>query len=271
MVEEKYIELINKEIDGVNSPKEAARLKEYLARNPEAQNLYNNLVALANRLKHVKEIEPSPNLKRNVLSSIQLNRYATKEKKYAWSGIRDFVQALFGVPSYKVNFKYAYVFALGLMAGVLIFSLLSDTSHQPAAIDNSDLYGAIILRGTSGSFKDADQVEINLDKVSGAINTKYSQGLVLAELSFKTEQEIELVFEFDENELSFGAFTRLNNQASISVQVNENSLKLMNFGENKYLIVFAKKTQAVAPLKFKIFSDGVSVYEKTISTVGSQK
>jgi hypothetical protein len=161
----------------------------------------------------------------------------------------------------KVTVKYAFAFALGLLGGILIYSLLVDNIHKTTPSNISDLYGTIALRGSSGSFEKEERVEI---EPYGTISLKYSKDLVFAELNLETSQEIVLALEFDENDLGFDTFTKLKSPANNSISVSGNSLKLTNFGENKYVIFFIKKTPAPAPIGLKVFSAGDLLLEKTI-------
>ena len=261
MIEEKYIELINKEIDGVNSPKDSAKLEEYLTKNTEAQELYSELVMTSNMLNNVNELEPHPNLKKNILNSIQWDKYTVKASKARRNPFESLINAL----QFNFNFKYAYAFAVGLIMGIVTYSLFVENVQRNTSTDISDLYGTMILKGIPESFEIANYIEINLDEVYGTINIRYSKDIVLAELNLKTQQEIEMVFEFDEDDIRFNGFIQLNNVRN-NLDISENYLKLTNIGENKYIIIFNDKTQSVTPMNFKIFLSDVLLYEKSVST-----
>ena len=51
MIDEKLIELMNSEIDGVNSAEESLELKKYVESHPEAQSYFEAL----HRLDHIFE------------------------------------------------------------------------------------------------------------------------------------------------------------------------------------------------------------------------
>ena len=119
MIDEKYIELMNKEIDGLNTPQESAELKSYLKDEPEAQKQFNNLLDVSKSLEQLEEIEPSPELKKSIINSINWKKYSTKEKKR---------RSFLGFTQLKFNVKYAYVFTCGLILGIIGF--LSDITRQ---------------------------------------------------------------------------------------------------------------------------------------------
>ncbi|MDZ7291755.1 MAG: hypothetical protein ONB44_16085 [candidate division KSB1 bacterium] len=261
MIEEKYIELINREIDGVNSPQDTAKLRDYLAQNAEAKQLYDELVATANLLQAV---EPSPNLKKRVMSSIRPDRYAVKERTFSWGSIRNVAQAFFGAPAPQL--KYAYAFAFGLMAGVCIYALLSSTSNQQASLDMRDLTGTMIWREATGKFERADSATADLDIGHASILVQYAASSVIAELNINTSQEVKAQLEFEENDLGFSAISMLNKETIPALSVNENSVQLINRGNNNYVIAFKDKAPIPSLLRFRLFAAGALLYEKNLRT-----
>ena len=260
-----YLELIHQEIDGANSPKESAELGRYLAENPERQNLYNDFLAMSKALQEFEELEPSPNLKKRILNAIQTDKYAIKSPSSAVQ-TPGFLQSLASAISAKANLKYAYAFSLGVLGGMLVYSLLIEGIQKNVSFDNSDLYGTLRQRMASHSFETADFLEINLNEVRGTVKSKVSSSLVVAELHFATPKEIDLVLDFDENDLGFNSFMKLKSNASHPMSVHENSLKLVHLGDNQYVVAFTNKTEAATPMRIKIFSEGVLLHEQTILT-----
>ncbi len=53
-MDNKYLELIHNEIDRANTPEARVELEAFLAENPEAQALYNELAALTGMLDKVE-------------------------------------------------------------------------------------------------------------------------------------------------------------------------------------------------------------------------
>jgi hypothetical protein len=184
MVDEKFVALIHQEIDAENSPDETAKLKAYLAQSTEARKFYDDLAAAANMLREVKAVEPPGNLKKNILRSIQPDRYAIRAKKPALGSIRSIVDMLFGAPSYQL--KYAFVFAFGLMAGVFIYALMSSTSQQQAEIDNSNLYGTLARLDAAGNVQAVDSMAVDLKAGRASMRVKSSPKQVIAELHLNT-------------------------------------------------------------------------------------
>ena len=251
------IELINREIDGANSLEESARLKEYLARDRGAQNLYDDLVRVSARLKIVEEVEPPRNLRSNIINSIDFGRYAVKDRRSPLKWITDLIPQ-------KAPLRYALVFSLGLFAGVVVYALFADLDRD-SSIDVSKLYGTMLADRSSEKLEPGDLAEISLEKVTGTITTMHTKGLVLVQVNLRSQQEIETIFDFDSGFLSFMGYRQLGDAKS-SLSISENSLTLRNTGDKRYLLLFDDKARAATSLRVKIMSSGVLVYERPLST-----
>jgi hypothetical protein len=264
MVEEKIVELIHQEIDAENTPDETAKLKACMAQNTEARKLYDEFAAAANMLREVKAVEPPGNLKKSILRSIQQDRYAVRAKKPALGGIRSVVDMLFGAPSYQL--KYAFTFAFGLMAGLFIYALMSNTSQQQAGVDNSNLYGTMAWLDAAGNFKAVDSMAVDLEAGRVSMQVKSSSKQVIAELYLNTIKETMIQIEFEESDLGFSGLSQASSRAGAAFSSDGHTLKFINLGENQYLIAFANKTQGTSLLRFKLFASDALQYETTLAT-----
>ncbi len=266
MIKPEYIELIHREIDRENSSDESAKLKEYLAENEEARLLYDELAAASRILSAVQEVEPSGNLKKRILNGIQPSRYAPRERATLLSGIKNLTENIFGSPSYKM--KFAHAFAFGLFAGAAIYSVFNSSLTENNLIDISDFYGTISQSQSSGRFVDADYGEINLPEVSGSISMRYSKDLALCEVALHSQNNTEVVLEFDESQLAFNSFMKLKADGSTTINATTGSLRLSNFGDGAFVFVFVKKDSTKrAAVNCKIFSSGKLLYENSFAIV----
>jgi hypothetical protein len=256
-IDSSLVELINKEIDGINSRADSAKLKEYLAENREAKDLYNDLVRVSTLLKTVDEVEVPRSLRASILNTIDSSRYAVRERRNPLRSVIDLLPQ-------RVSLRYAFVFSFGLVVGLVIYALFVDM-NKDASIDISKLHGTMVLNRASESFETADNVEINLDKVHGTVTTKHARGLLSIEVNLQSQQEIETLLEFDPSAISFTSFEQPDN-AKNNVNIRENSLRLTGSGDNKCLLMFNDKAPAATSVNLKIFSSGTLVYEKVLST-----
>ena len=258
MVNEKYIDLMNSEIDGINTPEESEKLKEYLAADRDAQHLFDDLMSMTKMLCEVQEIEPSSDLKMNVMSTI----YATHRKLIKE---RSYLKSLLSRLQWRIHYRYAYAFSFGLILGILLYSLFFHIGSKGTSIDISKLYGTISLHNDLESFEKGDHIDIQLKETRGTVDILCSGKTVIAEIALETQIEIEMILTFDETDLNISGFIQSNN-LSKNVKVIENHVRLTHVGKNTYIIAFRDRTRTGTPLDIQIVSSGNVLFQKTLST-----
>jgi hypothetical protein len=257
MANERYMNLIQQEVDGTNTSSERRRLREHLGENPEAKAIYDDLLRVTNMLNKVEKVDPPPNLKKTVLNSIQTDKYVTKK-----NGSRILGSIANLLPARRFDLRYAYIFGVGLLAGIVVYALFIERNTSP---DLSRLYGTMGATNASLALETAGQLSINLAKVQGTITTRFAPGVVMAELQLKSEQPVEAVLEFDKSDISFSAIGRQNNSTD-NLEIGENYLCLTNLGEGKYTILFDDRTEQISMINCKISSSGTPIFQESIST-----
>ena len=257
MIDSKTEDLINRDIDGVLSPQETNRLEEHLSTDPEAQNYYDEIVNLSQMLAQVEEVDPGPNLKKNILNSIPVQKYQNEENRER--------TPLFSAWNSRPSYRLTLAFAFGLIIGFFTYSFVTDLPIN----NNSDLIGTILLNGTDAKFKPADQAEITLPEINGTVSSQYAENVVLFRVDLTTDSEIEVVVEFDGNDLRFAGF-RPQKYSAGQINVSSNELRLINNGLHKYILVFEDKSPTVSQFSVKIFADKL-LYEKNLTTRKASK
>jgi hypothetical protein len=253
----RVLELINREIDGLNSPKESEELSEHLSRDHEAALLFEDLNRVSTILDGAEPVEAPRNLRANILNSIDPKRYAEKRRLNPLTTLVNFLPQ-------RGSLRYALVFTFGIVLGVVIYGLLSDMGKQ-SSVESTTLYGTMRLDRASESFEPADNAEINLQNVQGSVSTKHGKGLVSVELALQSQQEVETVLQFDPHSLSFVGLQQLDYTGN-PIDIGGNAVHVRNIGDNKYVLFFSEKAQSSRPMDFKILSAGSLVYEKALST-----
>jgi len=256
MIDRKYIELMNKEIDGVITNTEQERLYSYLSANSEAQKLYNELRQTSELLSKIPRVEPSPNIKKYVMNSIDLNRYskATKPGK-----LKSLVSNLLVKPLPKL----AYAFALGILVGILVYSALLENVISKRGTDVTDFYGTVGINEQAG-FTIIQNIPITLPEIKGFVSVKRLENIVVFETEVRTLKEMEIQFEYDESHLKFSHFSS-SSQAKIFFDVSENYIRASFCGDIQYSLFFAEIAGDSKPIILKIFVAGELVYTQNIS------
>ena len=158
-------------------------------------------------------------------------------------------------------------FAFGLIIGFFTYSFVTDLPPN----NNSNLIGTILLNGTDAKFKPADQAEITLPEINGTVSTQYAENIVLfrIDLTSDSEIEVEVVVEFDGNDLRFAGF-RAQKYSGGQINVGSNELKVVNKGLHKYILVFEDQTPLVSQFSVRIFAEKL-LYEKNLTTRKASK
>ena len=243
MIDRKYIELMNKEIDGVITNTEQERLYSYLSANSEAQKLYNELRQTSELLSKIPRVEPSPNIKKYVMNSIDLNRYskATKPGK-----LKSLVSNLLVKPLPKL----AYAFALGILVGILVYSTLLENVISKRGVDVTNFFGTIGIDEKAG-FKTIQNTPIALHEINGTITIKQNQNIIVIETDLSSQQEIEIEFNYDESHLRFSHFNS-GSRTKLSFDAGENFVQSLSAGDIQFILFFTEIAADGKPIGLKI-------------------
>ena len=84
MIEERYIKLINKRLDGDITGQEQAELDRYLANSVEAQDLDRDFSAIDSMLHELNRVDPPGQLKTEILKIIDHAKY--QKEPVVWGG-----------------------------------------------------------------------------------------------------------------------------------------------------------------------------------------
>jgi len=256
MIADQFIELMHHEIDGANSPDASARLQAYLASNPEARRLYEELASMSNLLQEVKPVEPPAYLPHVIMNRLPASRYTSRSATNWLAGSREWLATNFSP-------KYAFAFAGGAMIGIVMYALLAHPALQSPSEDLSKLSGTMIQRETIENFKTIQTLEISGHGVSGKIDLKNTENIVAAELALDSAQPIEVTISFNEKHLGFKSLTMLDEAVSSEAILIPGAAQLTHAGRRRYAVVLMKKDPAAVMLEFKIVGAGEVLYEKS--------
>ena len=255
MIDEKYIELINKEIDGEITSIEQERLNRYYSVNPEARKFHDELRQTSELLSEIPMVEPSPNIKKYVMNSIDLNRYskATKPGK-----LESVISNLLVKPSPKL----AYAFALGILVGILVYSALFENMISKRGMNVTDFYGTIRIDEQSG-FRTVKEIPITLPEINGVISVQRLANIVVLEIDVRTLKEMEIQFEYDASHLKFSHFSS-GSQSKISFVFRESYVQASFCGDIQFILFFTKIAAEDRTIRLKLFLAGDLCYTQNI-------
>lgn len=250
-MDDRFIDLINRELDGDLSDSEIKRLKGYLSQDSEGAELRENLRKLSLILGAVPPQEPPAYLKHRIMEAV----CAVKKQS---APNRSIVGEILSVFRVRFSPPLAYSFATGAVIGILILGSLVTLGNGDFRLDPSDLRGAI-LEGQKPAVEIIQPTyPINFQGVTGNVKAGIGNGLATIEISIVSQKALKIDLRFPENLISFAAVTQssiVSGEAKSSdFQISANSVRIDHLGENNYLIVFHRTSESPATISLAISS-----------------
>lgn len=253
MIDERYIELMNGEIDGVNSPEESAEWRDYLDTHAEARRCYNDLCQLAGMFDQTKELEPPRELRERILLSI-----STRERETEPPGFIGTITAPF---RNKPRRKLAFAFCAGAVIGICLFFIFTRITPIGTPGDFEGLTGT--LRIDPGvRVLIAEPVDFDLNEVTGHARISYTDERILAELELSSKSEIEVIFHY-EKDIHLEGLT-VSGPGSHTTETKEEETRLLHNGDRDYVFVFRNYMRAKPPINIRILAGGDQLFEETV-------
>lgn len=259
MTDSRYLNLMQGEIDGENSPAESAALREYLSAHPEARVLHTDLLQLAGALDRIPAIDPPAGFKDGVLHSIRARR--------AEAGRKPLASGIFQLRSNAL--KYVYAVAAGLVLGALLTPFIYKAMRSGSSADISLLPGAMV---SMDAFKDAAVVErlIQGEQVSGRVQLTRSAALLLVDLEIHSARKVDIALGYDRRHLQF---KDLENAQEITpvFQSYADRLTWTHLDRLRCRILMSVLSGEAQSLRVQVLESDRPVYEGTLQLPGLTK
>ncbi len=147
---------------------------------------------------------------------------------------------------------------------VLLFEKDTDIVDQRARI--IDIFGTTASISGFEDYNMADNTKIELQTVTGEITTRYYQSIILTEIELTSDSEITVTFEFDTKQYVMYGLRFLNENNHSAFNAAQNYVRLVNNGDNKYLLLLNHHGGERSPINFKIYKDEQKIYEYHLKT-----
>jgi hypothetical protein len=260
MVEQKYIELMQKEIDGSISYLEKSRLASFLKGSEEARELHQQLRRVHDCLVDTPLVDPPESLRPNIMSKIVPRPRPTVARAIHGPSLWESLVARF-------RLQPAIPFAVGVVLGVLALVPVISTRQGGNDIDSSRLIGTLLNAGADAQVIDSKIVSFGL--VRGSLEVRALDGWVLVDVALKSPDQISLVMDFDSDDISFYGLTNLD-QGTTFLESSPTELKLTHTGVQHYYLAFADNPKRAAEIAFRLESGG-EIYQEAIRTGDAER
>ncbi len=187
---QEHLNLVQAEIDGLNSVAESQRLHNMIAGDPDLRVAFEELQSVKLAIESLVEVDPPASLKASIMQALpQPERARSKSSAPAswWSGITDLVR----LPK---PISLAYAFSLGLIVAFVVSTVLM----PPISGDGSDpISGAMISTGLAG-YEILAEYELGEDEKNGRVRVARDRNRYIIEFVWENGEPVQARVYFEE-------------------------------------------------------------------------
>lgn len=252
MIDEQAQALINGELDGRNSGLESAQAREIMSSDPEARQLYDDLLQLSSLLSRVDRVEPPSDLRPRILRELRRLRNTPARSASWWTAIRERMMAR--------PLRPAYAFSGGLALGVVAALIIAGFLAKENSLDLSRLYGTLSSRIPAPASSPESSLNIATSGISGTVSVIPSGPLMLVSVDVRSTRNVDLVLEYNGASLGFVGIKKMKDNSD-SLRIGKNLLSLPINGARSDMLAFEQRGPAVSPLAVRIVVGDSTLFE----------
>jgi hypothetical protein len=274
MIPPDYIELMNGEIDGTNSPTDSQRLETFLATHPEVRTHFRELREAVGIFDQVSLLEPPARLRQRILSAVGAlyDRMPAPDAHGApdapdapdtagatakSGGLKAFLRNLRTRPGYRLAFTTG--FAVSLLLTVMVWQLTS----QVGLIPSSDLSGAILREVESGRGARSESVTIDLAGIEGTVQTYHAGDRTLIRIVLTSDRTVQVRLRCN-GPIACESY-RAAGPGRGEFAVADRHIELTHTGEGEYDIVLQHAAALTPEILLQILENQTVLSEVTIT------
>ena len=244
---EKYLELMHAELDGHASDEQRATLREYLARDPEAQRVHAELAKLTNILSQVEKVETPGDLHTSIMAALPPRRPGPE------SVVRNRSPWRLRIPLVR----YGYALAAGLLLGAVLTGVaLRNLSPQ----EKSDVYGTLAPRENVPPYVAVDQMKLNSPDLGGSVELSRSGSNAMIVFDLNSQQPVEVEIGFDGSQGGLTGFSQQPDSIR-SFEAKEGSISFQSKGKQRSTVILKSEKNAQLILDLKFYVAGKLVHQ----------
>ncbi|MFH1312410.1 MAG: hypothetical protein ABIJ00_04205 [Candidatus Eisenbacteria bacterium] len=250
MNEQEYIELIDKEMAGTISPDEREALYQYMRKTPGAQKLYREVLQTSNLLRQVSDVEPPGHLKQSIMNSLDFNRHRAR-------GGRPVMRFLLKARQVGLKPRLAYAFALGMVVGLVVYSVFLTAPGGRYGSDVREMYGTIGISEES-RFAPVERVPVDMPEATGSVNLLRFEDLLRFKVILESTDAFEVLLLYDPAQMGFSGLRPLA-YGEIGLETDDGCVSVSGSGAVEFMLAFVTQTASAIPVDFKIMVSGETI------------
>ncbi|HLZ13651.1 MAG TPA: hypothetical protein VKP58_13775 [Candidatus Acidoferrum sp.] len=252
--DEKYLELMHAEIDGVASGTERAALREYLGSHPEAQIAHTELVKLTGILNRVEAVKTPDDLHESILAALPRER-VENEMGARNSGWR------FRIPL----IRYGYALAAGILLGA---ALTGVAIKNMSPLEKPDVYGTMAVRETAPRCIAVDQMKLDRPELGGSVELCRSASDTMIIFDLQGDQAVDVEVGFDGSQGSLKSFD-LQPSGVASFAAQKGTISFRSEGKQRSTIVLTSQKNVVLIPDVRMYVGGKLMQQGTLGARGA--
>ena len=245
-IEQKFIDLINADIDGEIEHSDKNELDVFLAENDEARALHGDLGTLCGSIESIEPESPPPHLRQVIMNSVQPAPVTTESP-----GI---LQMLFASPV----LKYAGTFAAGVLLALSILS--SDQISNEAFDDVTGLVGTI-SDPIAGNL--VNEIAVDNAEVAGQVSLRRSGTMLILDFDLVANGPVEIEADYSDRTIWFNGFAQLESSGT-TVSAKTGSVTLGMEGKRRYAVYLQNSSERGVTFNLRFVSEGEVVHEASL-------
>jgi hypothetical protein len=247
-IDQKYIDLINADIDGEIQDAERAELETFLAGSAEGRELHAELAAIGEKLDGLETLEPPPHLKHVIMNTIP----AEKPEKHR----PGFLQTLLALPA----LRYAATFVGGAL---LTMSLVGSNRISETAFDDvSGLVGTIANPESLGPA--VDSISISESEIAGTVSLRNTGSMLILDFDLVSGDQVDIIADYADRSIWFNGFAQLESSGT-SVSAETGRVTLSMQGKRRYAVFLHNREHRDAEIALRFLSGDNVLHESTLN------
>lgn len=243
-IEQKFINLINADVDGALDDIEKAELQVFLEQSAEGRALHNELSSLCTALDSVELMEPPPHMRHVIMGRVKPAQSSSRSP--------GFLSSFFNKPA----LTHAVTFA----AGVLIaLSLLNSELVSTTAFD--DVTGLV---GTVGGPVEAELLSVtsfDTSEVAGKVSLRTSGTLLILDFDLATIRPIDVEADYTDRTVWLNGFAQWPENSNTTISAENGRVNFSVNGKRRYAVYLRNDGSRAVTIDLRFLAGGAVVHQ----------
>jgi hypothetical protein len=261
MKDKKRIDLVNRDIDGLTTPDEHARLEAMMETDRELRRLHDDLSSLNQALGGMARESAPRSLKHAVMREVEKSAYVPHRPS--------FTEKVHGAFQRWSPLEKGLSLAGVGLAIVLVAALVTVVS-QSRSVSERDLAGTFSLLGKEAEFGEPTAYSLGNSNQGGTVSASYGRNLCMVRISFQSPGVASAEFSYDPLSVKVDAIRPSSDLAS-RLDVRSGRISVSGGPVENLVAVFSPLSSSQVVVNLKVIDTRGNVAEKAIPLDQSAK